>query len=217
MEIYNTEEQQAEAIKAWWKDNGKAIVLGAVLGLGGMFGWRAWNEHQHAQLEAGAVAYAGIVKSLAEQHDKAFPQAEAFIKQHAGSTYGDMAAMQLAAAAVKSGHLDVAAAQLQLVVDNSKNDALKPLAAVRLARVLGEQGKVPDALKLLESVKDKAYATMVAEARGDLYLQLGDRAKAYAAYQDAADKAEGAVNPELQMKLDELTPLPAATEEKTNA
>ena len=38
MEIYNSDEQQAEAIKEWWKENGKAILIGAALGLVGMFG-----------------------------------------------------------------------------------------------------------------------------------------------------------------------------------
>ena len=46
MEIYNNDEQQAEAIKEWWKENGKAILVGATLGLVGMFGWRYFNEYR---------------------------------------------------------------------------------------------------------------------------------------------------------------------------
>lgn len=216
MEIYNTEEQQAEAIKAWWKENGKAILLGAVLGLGGMFGWRAWNEHQAGQMEAGAEAYTAIIKQLELQNEKAFPVVDAFIKDQAGSVYADLAGLQLAAAAVKAGKLDLAASELQRVSEG-KNDNIKSLATVRLARVLGEQGKAVDGMKKLDSVKDSAYAAMVAEARGDLLLKQGERDKARAAYQQAADKADGKVNPELQMKLDELMNLAPATEEKTNA
>ena len=37
MELYDTEEQQVEAIKDWWKENGKAVIFGAVIGLGGLF------------------------------------------------------------------------------------------------------------------------------------------------------------------------------------
>ena len=36
MEIYNSEEQQVEAIKRFWKENGTAIIAGVVLGLGGL-------------------------------------------------------------------------------------------------------------------------------------------------------------------------------------
>ena len=38
MNDYATEEQQVEAIKSWWQENGKAVVLGAVIGLGGLWG-----------------------------------------------------------------------------------------------------------------------------------------------------------------------------------
>jgi len=45
MEIYSTEEQQAEAIKSFFRDNGIALAVGVVLGLGGLYGWRAYNQH----------------------------------------------------------------------------------------------------------------------------------------------------------------------------
>ena len=44
MELYDSEEQQVEAIKDWWKENGKAVVLGVVVGLGGLFGWRYYQD-----------------------------------------------------------------------------------------------------------------------------------------------------------------------------
>ncbi|MGU3844696.1 YfgM family protein, partial [Vibrio diabolicus] len=44
MELYDTEEQQVEAIKDWWKENGKAVIIGAVVGLGGLFGWRYYQD-----------------------------------------------------------------------------------------------------------------------------------------------------------------------------
>ena len=38
MEQYETEEQQVEAIKRFWKENGLSLVIGALLGLGGLLG-----------------------------------------------------------------------------------------------------------------------------------------------------------------------------------
>ncbi len=46
MEIYNSEEQQVEAIKRFWKENGTAIIAGVVLGLGGLYGWRYFQDQQ---------------------------------------------------------------------------------------------------------------------------------------------------------------------------
>ncbi len=44
MNFYDSEEQQVEAIKDWWKENGKAVIFGAVIGLGGLFGWRYYQD-----------------------------------------------------------------------------------------------------------------------------------------------------------------------------
>ena len=40
IEGYETEEQQVEAIKKWWKANGNTLIIGAVVGLAGLWGWR---------------------------------------------------------------------------------------------------------------------------------------------------------------------------------
>ena len=218
MEIYNSDEQQAEAIKEWWKENGKAILVGATLGLVGMFGWRYFNEYRQGQMEQGAIAYEAIVKQLQTDHEKAFAPVAAFVKEHSGDSYGDLAALQLAAAAVKAGKLDLAVEQLQQVADKGNSDTIKPLAAIRLARVLLEQGKLEDASKRLDSIKADAYQSMVAEVRGDLFIKQGDKTKAMAAYQQAATASGDKVSPELQMKLDELAvPKSVVTEEKPNA
>ena len=218
MDIYNSDEQQAEAIKAWWKENGKAILVGATLGLVGMFGWRYYNEYRQGQMEKSSVAYEQIIKQLTADKEKAFPAVATFAKEHAGSSYGDLAALQLAAAAVKAGKLDLAAEQLQQVADKGNSEAVKPIAAVRLARVLGEQGKFADAQKRLDGVTLAAFKAIVAEVRGDLYLKQGDKAKAMAAYQQATAAGGEKSSPELRTKLDDLAvPQSPVTEEKTNA
>ena len=218
MEIYNNDEQQAEAIKEWWKENGKAILVGATLGLVGMFGWRYFNEYRQGQMEQGAIAYEAIIKQLDADHEKAFAPVAAFVKEHSGDSYGDLAALQLAAAAVKAGKLDLAVEQLQQVADKGNSDAVKPVAAIRLARVLIEQGKFEEAGKRLDGLKQESYLAIVAEVRGDLFSKQGDKSKALAAYQQAATASGDKVGPELQMKLDELAvPKSVVTEENPNA
>ena len=38
-----TEEQQIDALKEWWKQNGSAAVIGVVLGVGSLVGWKGWG------------------------------------------------------------------------------------------------------------------------------------------------------------------------------
>ena len=42
-EEYQTEEEQIEALKRWWKENGKSIIAGLVLGIGSIGGYRYWQ------------------------------------------------------------------------------------------------------------------------------------------------------------------------------
>lgn len=217
MEIYNNDEQQAEAIKNWIKENGRAVLLGAAIGLVGMFGWRYYNEYHQGKMEAASAAYDLVIKDLDQNKDKAFPAVSEFVSNYSGSAQGDLAALQLASAAVKAGKLDVAVTQLQTVADKG-NAAVKPIAAIRLARVLGEQGKFADAQKRLDSVTQKAYKAVVAEVRGDLYLQQGDKNKALAAYQDAVAAGGEQSSSELRSKLDDLGAITApVAKEKSNA
>ena len=217
MEIYNNDEQQAEAIKNWIKENGRAVLLGAAIGLVGMFGWRYYNEYHQGKMEAASAAYDLVIKELDQNKDKAFPAVSEFVSNYSGSAQGDLAALQLASAAVKAGNLDVAVTQLQTVADKG-NAAVKPIAAIRLARVLGEQGKFADAQKRLDSVTQKAYKAVVAEVRGDLYLQQGDKNKALAAYQDAVAAGGEQSSSELRSKLDDLGAITApVAKEKSNA
>ena len=34
MDVYKTEEEQVEAIKKWWQENGKSIIAGVVIAAG---------------------------------------------------------------------------------------------------------------------------------------------------------------------------------------
>ncbi|HIQ40770.1 MAG TPA: tetratricopeptide repeat protein, partial [Sulfurivirga caldicuralii] len=47
MSRYETDEEQWEAIKQWWKENGKLIVLAAIVGVGAVTGWNMWQQNQY--------------------------------------------------------------------------------------------------------------------------------------------------------------------------
>ena len=49
MDINQTEEQQVEAIKKFWHDNGNAVIAGLVIGLGGFIGFNLYKDHKLEQ------------------------------------------------------------------------------------------------------------------------------------------------------------------------
>ncbi|HBT14766.1 MAG TPA: hypothetical protein DEA88_16405, partial [Erwinia persicina] len=46
MEVYSNENEQVDALKNFFAQNGKALVVGVVLGVGALLGWRYWSHHQ---------------------------------------------------------------------------------------------------------------------------------------------------------------------------
>lgn len=209
MEVYTTEEQQVEVIKSWWKENGTSVLAGTVIGLVGLFGWRYYNELQQTNQEAASQAYNVMTAQLAKGDDAALEQAKSFISAHQGDAYAELAALQLAAAAVKAGKLDLAAEQLTLVAA-SGDESIKPIAALRLARVLKDQGKADEALAQLGKINNDAFKAQVAEVRGDVLLGQGKPEEARDAYQVAADAGGLQSSAELKLKMDDLA-LPAMT------
>ncbi|CCN46355.1 putative TPR repeat protein [Vibrio nigripulchritudo MADA3029] len=202
MELYDTEEQQVEAIKEWWKENGKAVIVGAVVGLGGIFGWRFYQDSQADAQNAASLAYDGVLKQIQTSGAESSSDALAFIEANKDSQYSVLAALQLAKAFVEAGELDKALEQLSWAKTNTKDESIVSLLTVREARVLAEQEKFDDALTKLDSVKEAGWAGRIAELRGDILLRQGNTEGAYAAYSEAQQQSD--TSQALQMKLDDL-------------
>ncbi|MBW3760401.1 tetratricopeptide repeat protein [Aeromonas jandaei] len=209
MEVYTTEEQQVEVIKEWWKENGTSVIAGTVIGLVGLFGWRYYNQYQQQTMEASSHAYNQVITQLAKGDAAGFEQAAQFVSANKGDSYGELAALQLAAAAVKASKLDLAVEQLTQVA-TSGDESIRPIAALRLARVLNDQGKADEALAQLGKINSDAFKAQVAEVRGDILQKQGKIEEARDAYQAAADAGGLQGSQELKLKMDDLA-LPAMT------
>ncbi|WP_117233631.1 YfgM family protein [Vibrio maerlii] len=202
MELYDSEEQQVEAIKEWWKENGKAVILGAVVGLGGIFGWRFYQDSVIADKEAASHSYTQVTTTLQAQGADAAAQVQGFIDANSKSEYSVLAALQLAKAQVEAGDLDAALAQLEWAKANTQDPAILPLASYRVARVQAELEQYTAAITELSGIQDEAWKGRVAELRGDIELRSGNTEAAYTAYVEAQQASDASQM--LQMKLDDL-------------
>jgi len=201
MDHYATEEQQVEAIKRFCKENGLAIIVGATLGLGGLWGWRYYNETQREAQEQASIAYQQASEKLG-QEDAAYAQALAFVDSHSDSSYAVLTALQLAQQAVERNDLDEALKHLNIAAEGTSVAAIASLARLRIARIQLEQQKLDEVLATLASITDAAYVGQVEEIRGDVYLAQKLFDKARAAYSLALQ--HNANNNVLQMKLDNI-------------
>lgn len=200
MERFETEEQQVEAIKRFWKENGMAIIVGAVVGLGGLWGWRYYNEQQLASMEQASEQYQQSIEAL--QDENGLAKAAELIKADPDNGYALMTALILAQQAVENKDLAEASKQLKFVAEQASEPAIQAIASLRLARVQLELNELDAALVTLDSVADEAFADKVQEVKGDIYQQQSLFDKARAAYSAALE--ENSNNIQVKMKLDNL-------------
>jgi predicted negative regulator of RcsB-dependent stress response len=204
---YQTEEQQVEQLKEWWKENGTPLIIGAVLGLSGFFGWKYWTEKQVAYQEAASDLYVSV-EELLEKGDEAalLEKAEQVKKAFPDSSYAILSAFHIAKIAVKEKDLDKAVTELTWVVDTHQGNELAEIAKIRLARILVAQQKADQALPLLAFGKDSGYFELASLVKGDALMVLDKKAEALEAYKAAQSvgKLSGS-HPSLQLMVDDLS------------
>ena len=200
MEQFATEEQQVEAIKRFWKEHGTAIIVGALLGLGGLWGWRYYSESQLEASESASQGYQEAVQELEQSNDPA--QLDSFIDANQDSGYGTIASLIAARTAVSEGDFDSAANHLNRVVSTAEDTHLRSMAGIRLARVQMEMNQLDAALSTLSDIQDDAFSGQIAEVKGDIYVHQEKFDDAREAYTLALE--DNANNPLLRMKLDNL-------------
>lgn len=201
------EQEQIDALKAFWQRWGvtvTAVVVAALLGTIGVQGWR-W--YQQRQAESAAALY-GQMEALAAKGDtvKLVAAAEPIKQDYPRTAYASRAALAAARAAYETGDAKTARTQLGWVVEHASEDSLKAVARLRLATLAIDAKQYDEALALLTTEHDPAFAGLFLDARGDALSAKGDTAAARSAYRDALAKtpADAANRPYLQIKLDAL-------------
>ena len=214
MSEMRTEEEQVEALKTWWKDNGKSLLLGIALALAVVFAWRGWQNNQQVTAENASVVYQNLIQAVAvasapngtdDQRATARHLASNLKEEYGSTAYAQFGALLNARLAVDAGELDTALAEFDWVLAHSPDAGMQAIATMRKARVIAAQGDAQAAIALLEGLGAEHFTASVGELKGDLYLQLGDTDKARAAYQFALDAVEQkGTRPILAIKLNNL-------------
>lgn len=206
MEIYETEQDQVEALKKWWKENGRSVIAGLVIGVGGIGGWKLWMDRQEKQAINASTAYERLVQVVSTQRDtEAREQGDRLMQDYPKSAYATLSSLRLARLSLGQGNRDDARQYLQWVLDQAAQEELKDIARLRLARLLMADGQLGEALALVSAEGPAGFQAPYQETRGDILAAKGDAAGARAAYGRALAGLSPTGNRRLlQMKLDNL-------------
>ncbi len=206
MAIYDTEEEQLEALKRWWKENGTSTIVGLALGIAVIVGWNYRQEYKRDQTNQASALFDQLLKAAeTDQKETVDKFAKKLDEQFSNSNYASYGDLFRAKMAVEKGDLATAKTVLKKLADGSDKE-LANVAKIRLVKLMLANGEYEEGLKIVNSVDQSAaskFSDNYDELVGDLYVALDRLDEARTAYQKALKN--GYQSPLLQLKIDDLT------------
>lgn len=203
---YETEEQQVEALKKWWKENGSLVIAGVVLGAAIIVGWRFYMDYKKTHAETASAMYHNVTSQITANKNlnEIEVQVNDLMAEYSDTPYATLSALMLAKKQLSAGDLVKAQQQLEWVIKNTKQAELQFIARLRLARILMASDKLDDASKLIDIDYPESFAALFEELKGDLYVAQGMLDQARVAYDKAILGSDGQASKWLKLKRDDL-------------
>ncbi|AWQ17829.1 membrane protein [Pantoea ananatis] len=205
MEVYSNENEQVDALRRFFANNGKALVVGVVIGIAALGGWRYWSSHEQDSAKTVSAEYQKLTSAMQAGKPETLEAVNTFASENS-NTYGALAALDLAKQYVDSNQLDKAATLLQNGLKDTKDANLQAVINLRLARIQLQQNQADAALKTLDGVKGDGWTAIVADIRGEALLSKGDKQGARDAWSKGVESdASPALKQMMQMKMNNLS------------
>lgn len=225
---YQSEDEQVEALKKWFRENGRHAVTGILVAAVAAFGIFSWQQRQQHRTDSASVDYQNLLQAVRgieaetadankqkEQLATVRHLAETLKTDYESSTYAQLAALFKARLAVDENDFAQAETEFKWVLEHKPSAEIKALTQLRLARVLHAKGDDDAALKQLDEASAGSYASAYVQLKGDIAQTRGDIEAARAAYvraQELEKQMSSPINdPLLEMKLRDLPSDPSAT------
>ncbi len=194
-----TDEEKAEELKQWWRDNGTSVLAGVALAVAGTFGWQQWQSYKVTQTTTASGLLAQIKNGTGDKDSIT----EKLINEYSSTPYAAFAALEKAKDAENSGDSKASIEALRIAT-NSKQSGVAIIAKLRLIRSLITNHELDEASSLLSEKLPSAYTSLHEELKGDLYLAKKEVDKARQSYDRAILSAGRDAVEYLKMKRSNL-------------
>lgn len=198
------EEQEISALKAWWKENAKFIIVCLILAFGGVFGWNYWQSYQTQKMHSLSADYQIVTEAFEKDPHGQGEQLDQFIQANNKTTYAVLALLEKAKFATEKQHFAEAEDTLQQALAESNDDVLSAISALRLAAIQLQLKQVDNALQTLNAVKPASFNSRKSLLIGDIQLEKGDITAAKTAYEQAKQGASPIELQLIQVRLNNL-------------
>ncbi len=181
------EQEQIDALKAFWGKFGNLIMWAVTLVLLVFAAYSLWTSHQQKLATTASTLYGDLKVAADAGDDKRAAAILADMKSRTPkATWTQLGSLMAAKVQADKGDAVNAQANLQWVADNG-NEENAASAHLRLAGLLADGKKYDEALKQLALVKPASFQALVNDRRGDIDVAQGQREAAVKAYKAAYD------------------------------
>ncbi|GAA3959656.1 YfgM family protein [Allohahella marinimesophila] len=210
--VDRSDDEQLDALKQWWRANGTSLIVGVILAIAAIFGFKAWQNNQLQEKAESSLKYQQLVEAAAADQQSAFlkaqqPQADGEASADAEADDADtarflakelkeatgirgyelLADLYLSQSHFSASQLDEAHKQLVSALEQTESESLKRIIQARLARVEMAQENYEAAIARLEVPRDDVFYSYFQELRGDIYKMTEKPGAALEAYRNARD------------------------------
>ncbi|MBT8126174.1 MAG: tetratricopeptide repeat protein [Gammaproteobacteria bacterium] len=206
MEEFESEDQQVEAIKKWWKENGASLVLGLGIGIAALLGWREYLAYQTEHSAEASDLFEAVQTQIANEMLDAthISKADLIRNEYEDTPYAALVSLLQASHEYDSGNTESALTHLRWAIENSSETDVKYVASLRLARLLIAEQQYDQAEAILLADHPAGFNVGYEELKGDLYVAKGEIAMARVAYDKAINAAAGGASRWLRLKRQDL-------------
>ena len=188
--MVESDEEQLEVLKNWWKDNAQSIVIAIALAFFGFFGFQSWETKIKSSGENASAIYQQLVdlnlQETEKKDDAVFELGKKLKDDYEDSIYAVLGSLIIAKKYIEANDLESGIDQMRWALDQDHGDSIEDLVRVRLARILLASNKSEEAFSVIGNYEPQAaYISTFEETKGDLFLQMEDLTSAREAYQKA--------------------------------
>ncbi|WP_019555827.1 YfgM family protein [Thiomicrorhabdus arctica] len=212
MSRYETEDEQLDAIKAWWKKNGSQLLTVILIAVLVFSGWRYWSNAKSVESTNASSLFEVLQGSMQQgTFGEVSREALKLVQEQPESPYAIGAAMLYAKYSLEKGDTDEAIQHLTWVSETAEDTQLRHLALLRVARIQADTNAFAAAEKNLNTLSqanlDRAEKANFDYVSGLVALAQGNEAVAQQAFEQVVTNVDTEKNllGLAQVQLDDLS------------
>ena len=126
------EQEQLDALKAWWKDNGKWVITVLAVVVFAYAALTYWKHYQSKQAAEASTLYAEVLKQVASNDPKRINDSVAvLVAKYSGTAYAPRAQLLAVQANIQSKDMARAKSQLEWVIAHASENGLQDTARLK--------------------------------------------------------------------------------------